>query len=92
MINIAFIEFFQIIMVSAKMTDRTCFWRPQFFKLKSETWSRAAQDMYLAACKVSEFVTKNCNLGQSRRKIDGKPLHLPIETKKGSQGGARAPP
>ena len=58
------------------------FWRPQFFEPNSETWSRAAQDMYVGACKVSEFISKNCNLAQSRRKINGKPLFLPREPKK----------
>ena len=58
------------------------FWRPHFFGPNSETWSQAAQDMYVGACKVSEFISKNCNLAQSRRKINGKPLFLPREPKK----------
>jgi hypothetical protein len=72
------------------MTDRTCSWRPQFFGPNSETWFEAAQDMYVGACKVSEFFTKNCNLDQSRRKINGKPLHLPSKPKKASQGARSA--
>ena len=44
-------------MISSKRPTGPASGGHNFFKPNSETWSRAAQDMYVGDCKVSEFIS-----------------------------------